>query len=96
MSPNIVDFVVAERKQELERHRVLVAGDAVTPGTPDDTPAEVTFTLTSVDADAVKRGDLDLSVAFMRGTMKMAGDSGVLFHVLPVLARNASVLAGGS
>ena len=94
MSANVIDFVVAERKKELERQRVLVDGDAVTAGTPDDAPAEVTFTLTPADADAVKRGDLDLSVAFMRGTMKMAGDSGVLFHVLPVLARNASVLSG--
>lgn len=94
MSMNTVDFVVAERKKELERQRVLVDGDAVTAAAPDDTPAEVTFTLTPDDAEAVKRGDLDLAVAFMRGTMKMAGDSGVLFHVLPVLARNASVLAG--
>ena len=59
----------------------------MTTSAPDDTPVELTFTLTPADADAVKRGELDLSVAFMRGTMKMAGDSGVLFHVLPVLAR---------
>jgi putative sterol carrier protein len=90
----VVDFVVAERKKELERRRVLVAGDAVTAGSVDDAPAEVTFTLTPADADAVTRGELNLSVAFMRGTMKMAGDSAVLYHVLPVLTRNASVLAG--
>jgi putative sterol carrier protein len=90
----IVDFVVAERKKELERRRVLVAGDAVSAGAVDDTPAEVTFTLTPADAELVKRGELNLSVAFMRGTMKMAGDSGVLFHALPVLTRHASVLAG--
>jgi putative sterol carrier protein len=83
-----VDFVVAERKKELERHRVVVDGDTVTASAVDDTPAEVVFTLTPADADAVKRGDLDVSVAFMRGTMKMAGDSGVLLHVLPVLSRS--------
>jgi putative sterol carrier protein len=82
-----VDFVVAERKREIERHRVVVDGDAVTPRDVDETPAAVVFTLTPDDAAAVKRGELDLSVAFMRGTMKMAGDSGVLFHVLPVLSR---------
>ena len=82
----VVDFVVAERKREIERHRVVVDGDAVTPGTVDDTPAAVTFTLTPDDAAAVKNGTLDLSVAFMRGTMKMAGDSGVLLHVLPTLS----------
>jgi putative sterol carrier protein len=90
---NVVDFVVAERKKELERRRVLVEGEAVTAAAVDDTPADVTFTLMPADADAVKRGELNLSVAFMRGTMKMAGDSGVLFRVLPVLTRNAAVLA---
>jgi SCP-2 sterol transfer family len=59
----------------------------VTPGPVDDTAAAVVLTLTPADAAAVRSGDLDLSVAFMRGTMKMAGDSGVLFHVLPVLSR---------
>jgi putative sterol carrier protein len=82
-----VDLVVAERKRELERHRVVVDGDAVTPGAVDETPAAVVLTLTTDDAAAVRSGDLDLSVAFMRGTMKMAGDFGVLLHVLPVLSR---------
>ena len=93
--PNIIDFVVSERKKELERHRVIVDGDTVTASpSADGAPAEVTFTLTPADGDLLKRGELNPSVAFMRGTMKMAGDSGVLFHVLPVLTRNASVLAG--
>jgi putative sterol carrier protein len=82
-----VDFVVAERKKELARHRVIVDGDTVTAADPDETPAAVVLTLTPADAEAVKRGELDLSVAFMRGTMKMAGDSGVLFHTLPVLSK---------
>jgi putative sterol carrier protein len=85
---SVVDFVVAERKKELERTRVVVEGDTVSPHAVDDTDAAVVFTLTPADAAAVKSGDLDLSVAFMRGTMKMAGDSGVLFHVLPVLSRH--------
>ncbi|HEY5011909.1 MAG TPA: SCP2 sterol-binding domain-containing protein [Acidimicrobiia bacterium] len=83
-----VDLVVAERKRELERHRVVVDGDAVTPTETGDEPAAVVLTLTPPDADAVKRGELDLSVAFMRGTMKMAGDSAVLLRVLPVLSRS--------
>ena len=86
---SVIDLVVAERKQELERHRVVVDGDTVTAQDADDTPAAVVLTLTPADAAAVKSGDLDLSVAFMRGTMKMAGDSGVLFHVLPVLSKHA-------
>jgi putative sterol carrier protein len=60
----------------------------VTPQDVGDTPASVTLTLTPDDAAAVKSGDLDLSVAFMRGTMKMAGDSGILFHVLSALSRH--------
>jgi hypothetical protein len=82
-----VDFVVAERKRQLERHRVVVEGAAVAPCEVDGTEPTVVFTLTSDDAEALKLGTLDLSVAFMRGTMKMAGDYGVLLHVLPVLSR---------
>jgi hypothetical protein len=84
---NTVDLVVAERKRELERHRVVVEGAAVTPCEVDATEATITFTLTPADAEALKLGTLDLSVAFMRGTMKMAGDYGALLHVLPVLSR---------
>jgi putative sterol carrier protein len=86
--PGTVDLVVAERKRELERHRVVVDGDAVTPTEADDAPAAVVLTLNPADADALRSGELDLSVAFMRGTMKMAGDSAVLFRVLPVLSRH--------
>jgi putative sterol carrier protein len=82
-----VDLVVAERKKELERHRVVVDGDTVTPSERDGSAATVVFTLAPADAEAVKTGSLDLSVAFMRGTMKMAGDFGVLLHVLPLLSR---------
>jgi hypothetical protein len=82
-----VDLVVAERKRELERHRVAVEGETVTPCDVDGAEAAVVLTLTPADAEALKVGTLDLSVAFMRGTMKMAGDYGVLLHVLPVLSR---------
>jgi hypothetical protein len=85
---DLIDLVVAERKKELERTRVEVDGDTVSPHGVDVTTAAVVFTLTPADAAAVRSGELDLSVAFMRGTMKMAGDSGVLFHVLPVLSRH--------
>jgi hypothetical protein len=83
-----VDLVVAERKKEIERHRVVVDGATVTPSAGDGTDAAVVFTLTPADADAMKSGTLDLSVAFMRGTAKMSGDFGVLLHVLPVLSRS--------
>jgi hypothetical protein len=84
-----IDLVVAERKRELERHRVRVDGESVARVEADDTEAAVVFTLTPADAEALKAGTLDLSVAFMRGTAKMAGDFGVLLHVLPVLSRSS-------
>ncbi len=88
-----VDLVVAERKKELERHRVFVDGSTVTPSesTPsesDGADASVVFTLPPADAEALRAGTIDLSVAFMRGTTKMAGDYGVLLHVLPLLSRS--------
>ena len=63
------------------------------PPTATAADAAVVFT-----ADARRRrsalhdGTLDLSVAFMRGQVKMAGDFGVLLHVLPVLSRAAAAL----
>lgn len=47
--------------------------------------ADVTLTLTPIDADAVASGALDPTVAFMRGRMKMAGDSALLLSVLPLM-----------
>jgi acyl-coenzyme A thioesterase PaaI-like protein len=88
VSAPAVDLVVAERKKELERHRFIVDGATATAADADGTDAAVVFTLTPADAEAVKAGTIDLSVAFMRGTTKMAGDYGVLLHVLPVLSRS--------
>jgi hypothetical protein len=81
----IVDYVVQERKKELARHRVVVDGDTVKEA--DDAPgdAAVTFTLTPALADQLAQGTLNLSVGFMRGEVKMAGDFGVLLHVLATL-----------
>ncbi|GEM_PF-66743 len=45
--------------------------------------ADVTFTVPYDDAAAVVRGELDLSVAFMQGRMKVEGDMGVLLTLLP-------------
>jgi putative sterol carrier protein len=45
---------------------------------------DVTLSLTPDDATAFGAGTLDLTVAFMRGTMKVAGDNRVLLQVLPL------------
>jgi putative sterol carrier protein len=51
------------------------------PGVADHPAA--TVTLGWDDAVAVQRGDLDPNVAFMRGTMKVAGSMAVIMALLP-------------
>jgi hypothetical protein len=82
----VVDYVVASGKKELSRTRVEVDGTDVHASDAGGDPT-ITFTLTPPLADAVAQGELDLSVGFMRGAIKMAGDFGALLHVLPTLAK---------
>jgi hypothetical protein len=79
-----VAFVVAKGKTTAESWAVAFDDDVVRL---DEMPAEptVTFTFTPADADAYRNGALDLSVGFMRGQVKMAGDFGALLRVLPRL-----------
>jgi len=81
----VVEFVVAAAKKEQARSWVRVVDGAVADrgeGAPAD-PADITFTATPADAHALHDGTLDLSVGFMRGQVKMAGDFGALLHFLP-------------
>jgi putative sterol carrier protein len=85
----IVEFVVAAGKKEQARGwaRVDDGGAVVERG--ESAPAEaadVTFTATPADAQALHDGTLDLSVGFMRGQVKMAGDFGALLQFLPLTA----------
>ena len=52
-------------------------------GAADD--ADVTFTNTYADAQALERGELDPSVLFMQGRTKMAGDMGKVLALMPVV-----------
>jgi putative sterol carrier protein len=84
----IVEFVVAAGKKEQARGWARVDGGAVAEkgeSAPAD-PADVTFTATPADAQALHDGTLDLSVGFMRGQVKMAGDFGALLQFLPLTA----------
>ena len=47
-------------------------------------PADITFTATPADAQLLHDGALDLSVGFMRGQVKMAGDFAKLLRFLPL------------
>lgn len=92
--PILVDFVVAAGKTEQSRSRARIAGGRIVEtgvGLASDA-ADATLTLTPADAQAVRDGNLDLSVGFMRGQIKMAGDPGALLRALPVLRSTAHEL----
>ena len=81
----IVAFVVGVGKKEQARAWARVDETGVTERADGAPPAEadVTFTASPADAQALHDGTLDLSVGFMRGQVKMAGDPGALLHFLP-------------
>ncbi len=82
----IVEFVVAAGKKEQARSWAQVVDGAVVGqgvGVPAES-ADVTFTATPADAQGLHEGTLDLSVGFMRGQVKMAGDFGALLQFLPL------------
>ena len=84
----LVEFVVAKGKKEQSRSYATLDGDRVI-GTTEGaapTPADITFTVAPNDIDALRSGALDLSVGFMRGQIKMAGDFGALLQFLPLTA----------
>jgi putative sterol carrier protein len=82
----IVEFVVAQGKKEQARSWARIDDGTVKEhgqGAPSD-PADVTFTATPADAQSLHDGSLELSVGFMRGQVKMAGDFGLLLQLLPL------------
>jgi hypothetical protein len=82
----LVEFVVAAGKKEQARGWVRVSDAAVVErgsGAPPEA-ADVTFTATPADAQAMHEGALELSVGFMRGQVKMSGDFGALLQFLPL------------
>ena len=84
----IVEIVVAAGKKEQARAWSKIEGTSVTEHGDGVAPSEatLTFTATPADAQALHDGTLDLSVGFMRGQVKMAGDFGALLEMLPLTA----------
>jgi putative sterol carrier protein len=83
----LIEFVVAAGKKEQARGWARVDGGKLIErgdGAPAE-PADVTFTATPVDAQALHDGSLGLSVGFMRGQVKMSGDFGALLQFLPIV-----------
>ena len=84
----VVEFVVAAGKKEQARGWARVSDSSVLDrgdGAPG-APADLTFTATPADAEALHDGSLDLTVGFMRGQVKMSGDFGTLLRFLPLTA----------
>jgi len=82
----VVEFVVAAAKKEQARGWARIADAGVIErghGAPPE-PADLSFTATPADAQLLHDGTLDLSVGFMRGQVKMAGDFGALLKFLPL------------
>ena len=50
-----------------------------------DDGADVTFTNTYADAQALAKGELQAPVLFMQGRTKMAGDMGKVLALMPIL-----------
>jgi len=93
----LVEFVVAAGRKEQGRSWVRV-DDARAAERGEGAPpaaADITFTVTPADAQALHDGDLDLTVGFMRGQVKMAGDFGAVLHFLPLTHGAPPALAAG-
>jgi hypothetical protein len=90
----VVEFVVAVGKKEQARGwaRVGASGVLERGDGPPPESAAITFTATPADAQALHDGTLDLSVGFMRGEVKMAGDFGALLRFLPKTGGTAPTL----
>lgn len=62
--------------------RIADASIGAAPGDPD-----LTITATFSDARRLAKGDIDLSAAYMQGTVKVEGDMRRLFTLLPATHR---------
>ena len=89
----IVEFVVAAGKKEQARRWARIDGEHIVERGEGAPPAaDITFTATPADAQALHEGALELSVGFMRGQVKMAGDFGALLRFLPLTAGTTAKL----
>ena len=71
-------------------HATFAAGRLVGSGSGTVPGADLTLTLTDADARAVVAGELDPSVAFMQGRMKVAGDMAPLLDLLALAGTDAA------
>ena len=63
---------------------VHISGSEVTN---DNTPADCTVIVSKDDLEAMTKGELDPTTAFMTGKLKITGDMSVAMSLQPILAR---------
>ena len=56
----------------------------------DDSPADCTLVLSKADFEQMAQGQLDPTMAFMSGKLKVQGDMGVAMKLQPLLAKARS------
>ena len=71
-------------------HATFAGGELVDSGSGAVPGADLTLTLTDADARAVVTGELDPSVAFMQGRMKVAGAMAPLLDLLAAAGTDAA------
>ncbi|MSO86568.1 MAG: hypothetical protein EXQ71_03485 [Acidimicrobiia bacterium] len=69
---------------EVRYHQAARNGRWVELALGDDPAAEVTLTQTYSDFMAVSRGEVDASVSFMRGRVKVVGPMGLVMGLIPL------------
>jgi putative sterol carrier protein len=69
---------------------ILIDGGRVTN---EDAPADCTIIVSQDDFEALAKGKLDPTMAFMQGKLKVNGDMGVAMKLQPLLAKARSMTA---
>jgi len=82
LNGSVVVEVTGGAEGDAVAHAAFEGGCLVGSGTGTVPSPDVTLTLTDADARAVLSGELDLSVAFMQGRMKVAGAMAPLLDLL--------------
>jgi predicted lipid carrier protein YhbT len=83
-SARVQHVVTGTPDGEVRYLHTIVDGRTTELGFDSDDTADVTFTNTYADAQALARGELDARVLFMQGRTKMAGDMGKVLALMPV------------
>ena len=83
-SARVQQVVTGAPDGEVRYLHTIVDGRTAAIGFGSDDTADVTFTNTYADAQALAQGELDPRVLFMQGRTKMAGDMGKVLALMPV------------